>query len=176
MMGKPQAESTRRREAYFLDYAETVRSLAGDIPIAVTGGFRSRTGMQSALADGLCDMVGLGGPARSTRPLRRCCNRVRRTTSPHTTPACRAAGRWTTLPAVRSLEGALDLQWHTDQLARMGDGLDPDVSRGLHRTLASTLRRNGLDALRLRRRGPATIAIRTHPASSEPSASWGDAS
>jgi 2,4-dienoyl-CoA reductase-like NADH-dependent reductase (Old Yellow Enzyme family) len=35
------AASTRAREAYFLDYARTVRDLAGDIPVAVTGGFRS---------------------------------------------------------------------------------------------------------------------------------------
>ena len=37
MMGKA-ADSTRAREAYFLEYARTVRSLAGDIPLAVTGG------------------------------------------------------------------------------------------------------------------------------------------
>jgi 2,4-dienoyl-CoA reductase-like NADH-dependent reductase (Old Yellow Enzyme family) len=34
------AASTRDREAYFLDYARTVRRLAGDVPLAVTGGFR----------------------------------------------------------------------------------------------------------------------------------------
>ena len=44
MMGKA-ADSTRAREAYFLEYARTVRSLAGDIPLAVTGGFRSRSAM-----------------------------------------------------------------------------------------------------------------------------------
>ena len=38
------AASTRDREAYFLDYARTVRQLAGDVPLAVTGGFRSRDG------------------------------------------------------------------------------------------------------------------------------------
>ena len=43
MMGSA-AASTRAREAYFLEYARTVRDLAGDVPMAVTGGFRSRTG------------------------------------------------------------------------------------------------------------------------------------
>src|SRR5262249_30785851 len=37
----PKAESTRRREAYFLDYAATIRR-AARVPLAVTGGFRSR--------------------------------------------------------------------------------------------------------------------------------------
>ena len=36
------SDSTRAREAYFLEYARTVRSLAGDVPVAVTGGLRSR--------------------------------------------------------------------------------------------------------------------------------------
>ena len=39
------AASTRAREAYFLEYARTVRGLVGDIPLAVTGGFRSRAAM-----------------------------------------------------------------------------------------------------------------------------------
>ena len=42
------AASTRAREAYFLDYARTVRQLAGDVPLAVTGGFRSREACRSA--------------------------------------------------------------------------------------------------------------------------------
>ncbi len=49
MMGTA-AASTRAREAYFLEYAQTVREVVGDVPLAVTGGFRSRTGMDSAVA------------------------------------------------------------------------------------------------------------------------------
>ncbi len=50
-MPPPVAESTRRREAYFLDYARTIRTVA-TMPIIVTGGFRSRAAMDKALHDG----------------------------------------------------------------------------------------------------------------------------
>ena len=65
MMGKA-ADSTRAREAYFLEYARTVRSLAGDIPLAVTGGFRSRSAMHEAVQAGECDVIGLGRPTATT--------------------------------------------------------------------------------------------------------------
>src|SRR5699024_7269668 len=64
MMGRPSVSAgTRAREAYFLDYAETVRELAAGIPLAVTGGFRTRAGMAGAVGSGACDIVGLGRPS-----------------------------------------------------------------------------------------------------------------
>ena len=65
MMGSA-ADSTRAREAYFLDYARTVRSIVGDIPLAVTGGFRSRSAMEEAVNSGECDVIGLGRPTATT--------------------------------------------------------------------------------------------------------------
>lgn len=53
--------STRKREAFFMDYAEKVRALV-DIPLAVTGGFRSTKGMNDALATGALDMIGIARP------------------------------------------------------------------------------------------------------------------
>ncbi|WP_281648819.1 NADH:flavin oxidoreductase/NADH oxidase family protein [Parendozoicomonas sp. Alg238-R29] len=63
MMGSQKGvkESTRRREAYFLAYAEQVRQLV-DTPLVVTGGFRSSEGMQEALDSGATDMIGLARP------------------------------------------------------------------------------------------------------------------
>lgn len=58
---EPKRESTVKREAYFLDYAEKIREVA-DMPMMVTGGFRSRDGMDAALAGGHCDVIGLGRP------------------------------------------------------------------------------------------------------------------
>lgn len=54
-------ESTRRREAYFLDYARTIRAVA-KMPLAVTGGFRDRSLMEQAVSDGELDVVGLARP------------------------------------------------------------------------------------------------------------------
>ena len=53
--------STRRREAYFAVYALDVRAVTG-VPLMVTGGFRTRAGMDAALAEDACDLVGLGRP------------------------------------------------------------------------------------------------------------------
>jgi 2,4-dienoyl-CoA reductase-like NADH-dependent reductase (Old Yellow Enzyme family) len=51
--------STIAREAYFLEFAETLRK-AVDVPLMVTGGFRTSEGMSKALESGACDLVGLG--------------------------------------------------------------------------------------------------------------------
>ncbi len=58
---EPRAESTRRREAYFLEYAAAIQA-AASLPLMVTGGFRSREAMESAVANGECAVVGLGRP------------------------------------------------------------------------------------------------------------------
>lgn len=57
------SERTKAREAFFLEFAQVIRKEFPDIPLMVTGGFRSRVGMEKAVADGDCDMVGLGRPA-----------------------------------------------------------------------------------------------------------------
>jgi 2,4-dienoyl-CoA reductase-like NADH-dependent reductase (Old Yellow Enzyme family) len=56
-----QKASTAAREAYFVDFAKTMRaSLA--MPLMVTGGFRTRHAMNAALAQGGADIIGLGRP------------------------------------------------------------------------------------------------------------------
>ncbi len=55
------AESTRAREAYFVDFAKAMRAELS-IPLMVTGGLRRRDAMESALATQSADMIGLGRP------------------------------------------------------------------------------------------------------------------
>lgn len=57
----PKRESTVKREAYFLEYAERIRAVA-KMPMMVTGGFRTREGMEAALRDKACDVIGLARP------------------------------------------------------------------------------------------------------------------
>ncbi len=57
----PVRASTQVREAYFLDYAHAIRKVA-TMPLMVTGGFRSRAGMEAALAGGDTDVIGLARP------------------------------------------------------------------------------------------------------------------
>jgi len=54
----PQRASTLAREAYFLDFAEKIRSSV-KVPLMLTGGFRSLAGMNEALQTGAVDLIGL---------------------------------------------------------------------------------------------------------------------
>jgi 2,4-dienoyl-CoA reductase-like NADH-dependent reductase (Old Yellow Enzyme family) len=142
MMGTV-ADSTRAREAYFLEYARTVRSVVGDIPLAVTGGFRSRAAMHDAVASGECDVVGLGRPTATTTDAAAAILTGRIETL--TVHQVRAGMRGILGKVVdlKTVDGLLDLNWHTDQLHRVGAGLEPDLSRGRIRTALAMLRRNG---------------------------------
>ncbi|KAA1191844.1 NADH:flavin oxidoreductase/NADH oxidase family protein [Pseudohalioglobus sediminis] len=55
------AESTRKREAYFVDFARAMSEKVS-VPLMVTGGFRLRSAMEHALAGGGADLIGLGRP------------------------------------------------------------------------------------------------------------------
>ena len=57
----PKAASTVAREAYFVDFAKTMRA-SHTMPLLVTGGFRTRRAMNMALETGGADMIGLGRP------------------------------------------------------------------------------------------------------------------
>lgn len=54
-------ESTVAREAYFLDYARDIKA-ALNIPVMVTGGFRSVSVMNDALNNASTDLIGMGRP------------------------------------------------------------------------------------------------------------------
>jgi len=56
----PKKASTVAREAYFLDFARALRQNLR-IPIMLTGGLRSREGMQGALDEGV-DVIGVARP------------------------------------------------------------------------------------------------------------------
>lgn len=153
MMGRrdTRADSTRAREAYFLEYARTAVELAGAVPIAVTGGFRSRAAMAEAVGAGACAVVGLGRPTcLTTDAARALLDGELETLSavPISLGLPKSVAR---LAGLKSLDGALDLQWHADQLHRLGAGLDPDPGRPRWKTLATMLDRNGIDAFRSRR-------------------------
>ncbi|MDP5069644.1 MAG: NADH:flavin oxidoreductase/NADH oxidase family protein [Congregibacter sp.] len=55
------AQSTLRREAYFVDFALAMQKQVS-IPLMVTGGFRTRAAMEQALTEGGAAFIGLGRP------------------------------------------------------------------------------------------------------------------
>ena len=152
MMGSA-AASTRAREAYFLEYARTVRSLVGDIPVAVTGGFRSRAAMDEAIRAGECDVVGLGRPSATTTDAAAAI--LTRRADSLMTHQLRYGMRSVLgkVVDIKALDGVLDLGWHTDQLHRVGAGLEPDPNRGRLAATVALLRRNGRASFRRKRGG-----------------------
>lgn len=55
------AQSTLRREAYFVDFALAMQQQVS-VPLMVTGGFRTRAAMEQALKEGGASLIGLGRP------------------------------------------------------------------------------------------------------------------
>ncbi|KAA1417683.1 NADH:flavin oxidoreductase/NADH oxidase family protein [Nocardioides humilatus] len=150
MLGAVRA-STAAREAYFLEYAASVRELAGAVPIAVTGGFRTTAAMEAAVASAECDLVGLGRPAAVAPD-------VPRRVLEQGADAVRAGDVRVGLRSVlgkvidlRQVDGALDLSWHTDQLHRLGAGREPDLDRSWARALVAMGLHNGPAAFRSKR-------------------------
>lgn len=55
------AQSTLAREAYFVDFAQAMKTSL-KVPLMVTGGFRTRAAMEEALRQGAAEVIGLGRP------------------------------------------------------------------------------------------------------------------
>jgi 2,4-dienoyl-CoA reductase-like NADH-dependent reductase (Old Yellow Enzyme family) len=55
-------DSTRAREAYFQKFAPEIRKSCTRAKLMVTGGFRTRAGMEAAVAEDGIDVIGLGRP------------------------------------------------------------------------------------------------------------------
>lgn len=133
-------ESTRVREAYFLEYAAAIRRVAM-MPLMVTGGFRTREGMESALASGDTDVIGIARPfcthpdvarrllAREIDELPAFEHRL------HLRPRGRLspASPWLAAKMINVL-GAQG--WYYQQMERLADGRAFDPHRGMLRAFA----------------------------------------
>jgi 2,4-dienoyl-CoA reductase-like NADH-dependent reductase (Old Yellow Enzyme family) len=57
------SERTLAREGFFIQASQEVRLRFPELVLFVTGGFRSRLGINRALQSGACDAVGIGRPS-----------------------------------------------------------------------------------------------------------------
>jgi hypothetical protein len=92
---------------------------------------------------GECDVIGLGRPTATTSDAAKVvlAGRLVTLASHQVRAGMRGVlGRFVDL---KSLDGILELSWHTDQLHRIGAGLKPDLNRGRIATTVAMLRRNG---------------------------------
>jgi 2,4-dienoyl-CoA reductase-like NADH-dependent reductase (Old Yellow Enzyme family) len=125
---KPVADSTRRREAYFLDYAARVRPTAR-VPLMITGGFRSRAAMVAALESNQLDLIGLARPLCADPEL--CAKLLSGETDQAPAPERsivldRASiGAEVSDTVFKIMESYGPVAWCYVQLFRLGDGEDP---------------------------------------------------
>ncbi|HEY0973022.1 MAG TPA: NADH:flavin oxidoreductase/NADH oxidase family protein [Solimonas sp.] len=154
-VAEPQRQSTRQREAYFLDYAERIRQVA-TMPLMVTGGFRSRAGMEEAIDGGHCDVIGLGRPLCThtdfpKRLLARAIDEAPRYEKTLTLGKARwlsAASPWFFIKLINVLG---QQGWYYQQLFRLADGLEPDLARGVGKAFFAYLADEQLVSARMRK-------------------------
>ncbi len=142
MAGLRQKESSKAREAYFLEFAEKVRQQVST-PLMVTGGFRSLSGMGDALASGAMDLVGLARPL-AIEP---------------DAPKRLLAGvetRYRVKPLSTGIKpidrmGLLEVVWYTRQLRRIGRGKLPKPNESALLAMLGYVSGNVRGTLRTRR-------------------------
>jgi 2,4-dienoyl-CoA reductase-like NADH-dependent reductase (Old Yellow Enzyme family) len=126
-----QRESTKRREAYFLTYAEKVRGIT-KLPLLLTGGMRSAAAMSDAIDSGAVDMVGLARPLAVEPDLSR-----RLLSDPNA-----AAMTLKVRLGVKLLDSMLQGAWYKRQLHRMADGKEPNPKASKWGALLSAFARD----------------------------------
>ncbi|MCI4252762.1 NADH:flavin oxidoreductase/NADH oxidase family protein [Bacillus sp. CCB-MMP212] len=136
-------ERTKKREAYFLDYADKARKLIST-PLVVTGGFRSEEGMIEAISSGAIDMVGIGKAFALVPDL----------------PNQIFQGRYKTVQIkpiqtgvkwVDSKAAMLEVGWYEQQLERMSKGKCPNPNYSVWLSLIKYYMENGVSAFQKRR-------------------------
>ena len=135
MMGVDVKETTKKREAYFIDYAKKAQELI-TTPIVVTGGFRTQKGMEEAIANGEIDMVGIARPFALVPDL---ANRIFNGSyeTVHAKPIR------TGIKRIDKSASLLEIGWYEQQLARMGKSKSPNPDHNVWISLIQNLLGNG---------------------------------
>lgn len=136
-------ERTKKREAYFLEYAHKARKLVST-PLVVTGGFRSEEGMTKAIASGAIDMVGIAKPFALVPDL----------------PNQIFQGKYETIKIkpintgvkwVDKNASMIEIGWYEKQLARMGKSKLPNPNYSVWFSLIHSVFTNGRSVFNKRR-------------------------
>lgn len=135
-------QSTREREAYFIEFAAKVKGLI-KAPVVVTGGFRSAQGMADAVASGEIDMVGIARPLTLHPDMPKQIIKgvdVKSLVKPLTT-------------GVKALDqaGMLEITWYEQQMARIAEGKQPKPNMNVYWSIVRTMTSNGIQAFQKRR-------------------------
>ena len=124
-------QSTREREAYFIEYTKKARKVT-DTPLMVTGGFRTAAAMEYTLAEGALDLVGLA------RPFILYPNFPKEMLN-GTLEKIELSVPKTGIKFVDE-KGLLELGWYEQQLRRIGEGKEPKLTLSPLNVLTATTR------------------------------------
>ncbi|KAK5708652.1 hypothetical protein LTR17_020484 [Elasticomyces elasticus] len=125
-------ESTRIREAFYTAFADEVMKMESDVPVQLSGGFRTRTGMADAIHSRTCDLIGLGRSAVLEPELPRLVLLNPACDDEGALSKCHIVrGQWfSKMIPVKVIGGGLPIQFFYYNMRRLGNGLksDPDIS------------------------------------------------
>ncbi|MBF0752026.1 MULTISPECIES: NADH:flavin oxidoreductase/NADH oxidase family protein [unclassified Pasteurella] len=133
--------SSQKREAFFLDYAKKARAVT-NVPLIITGGFRSQTAMSDALTQGDLDFVGIARPLTLVPDLP---NQIEQgiyqtvKLRPIRTGVKRIDGQ---------LGSILEMGWYMYQMERLGRGKSPKPTVSAWYILFRTLWQSGKAGLK----------------------------
>jgi 2,4-dienoyl-CoA reductase-like NADH-dependent reductase (Old Yellow Enzyme family) len=131
-----QRPSTRAREAYFLNYADSIAK-AAKMPVMVTGGLRTSAGMADALADGRIAFLGIARPMCGDPESPRALLDGRAASLPNYEKSLRLGPGWlgpnSPLTMLKAINAFGAQAWYYEQIRRLGDGLEPDLKLGVWR-------------------------------------------
>ena len=143
MMGTEVKETTKKREAYFIDYAKKARQSIST-PLVVTGGFRSQIGMEEAIRDGEIDMVGIARPFVLMPDL---ANKVFNGSY----DSVELKPIKTGIKLIDKSASLLEIGWYEQQLARIGNAKSPNPTYSVWLSLFQNLIANGRSVFMKRR-------------------------
>ena len=128
--------STQKREAFFIDYAEKARKVS-QVPLIITGGFRSEQAMNDALNSGHLDFIGIARPLALMPDLPSQINNG--TYQIITTERIKTGFA----PVDKKLGAVLEMDWYMYQMALIGQGKQPNPKLSPWKVLLKTLWENG---------------------------------
>lgn len=145
-------ESTKKREAYFLEFVPKLRA-AVSIPVMVTGGFRSKAAMEAAIEDDGVDMIGLGRPLvldpDGARHLLGGSKDRLESRDDDLVIGTGLLGPRSPVSFLRDLNAWAALGWYYEHIYALADGKKPDTSLSAFRALLAYDRTEGAAAKRL---------------------------
>ena len=123
-------ESTRKREAYFLDYTKEIKAVIS-CPLMVTGGFRTRSFLEEVIENGEVDLIGLARPLALNPDL---CN--------HFLQGIDVPNQVRPLTSgFKKIDSTFPLEviWYTNQIHRMGKGKRPKPGASAYPAILKTV-------------------------------------